>query len=62
MRAYQNVTGGGLGQLSSMLMQGVQFIQQVEAPHKRELENLAVDLVVEEMETSFLLCKKYYAN
>jgi len=46
----QNVTGGGLGQLSSMLMQGVQFIQQVEAPHKRELENLAVDLVVEEME------------
>ena len=46
----QNVTGGGLGQLSSMLMQGVQFIQQIEAPHKQELENLAVDLVVEEME------------
>ena len=46
----QNVTGGGLGQLSSMMMQGLQFIQQVEAPHKQELENLAVDLVVEEME------------
>ena len=46
----QNVTGGGLGQLSSMMMQGVQFIQRIEAPHKQELENLAVDLVVEEME------------
>lgn len=46
----QNVTGGGLQELSSMLMQGVKFIQQVEAPHKQELENLAVDLVVEEME------------
>ena len=46
----QNVTGGNLGELSSMMMQGLQFIQQVEAPHKQELENLAVDLVVEEME------------
>ena len=46
----QNVTRGGLQELSSMLMQGVKFIQQVEAPHKQELENLAVDLVVEEME------------
>ena len=45
-----NVTGGGLGQLNSFLMQGVQFIQQVEAPHKLQLENLAVDLVVNEME------------
>jgi hypothetical protein len=46
-----NVTGqAGMSRLTPMLMQGVNFIEQVEQPHKLALENLAVDLVVEEME------------
>ena len=46
-----NVTGqAGMSILTPMLMQGVNFIEQVEQPHKLALENLAVDLVVEEME------------
>lgn len=46
-----NVTGqAGMSRLTPMLMQGIGFIEQVEQPHKLALENLAVDLVVEEME------------
>ena len=47
----QNVTGqNGMGQLTSMLMQSFTSVVQMEKPHIEELENLAVDLVVKEME------------
>ena len=47
----QNVTGqNGMGQLTSMLMQSFTSVVQMEKPHIEELEILAVDLVVKEME------------
>ena len=54
VKRYTNLTDvtgqAGMSRLTPMLMQGVNFIEQVEQPHKLALENLAVDLVVEEME------------
>ena len=47
----ENVTGqNGMGQLTSMLMQSFTSVVEMEKPHIEELENLAVDLVVKEME------------